>query len=406
MGMTAGRAGRLDGRHVETIAVHAGERAEPGDFTATVAPIHAASSFSYRSAADQEAVFNDERPGFVYTRYGNPTVAALEATIADLEGGEAAVATGSGMAAMHLAILGEVQAGDRILASKDLYGSTFALLTNVFGVLGIRTTFVDTTDLAAVESAMAEVRPRLLVVETISNPLMRVADIPALATIVKGHRARLLVDSTFASPVMVNPLRHGAHVVVHSTTKYLSGHGDTTGGVIVTDEVRGHELRELNKLVGSLMSPFTAWLTQRGVKTLPLRFAQQARSTVTVARWLAAHPSVAQVNFPGLLDLGGAARQFNGDLRGAILSFDIRGGGAAEVHRFMDALTVCVPATTLGDVYSLVLYPAMSSHRAYTAEQRATLGIGEGLVRLSVGIEHPDDLIAHLEKALAAATAV
>ncbi len=391
---------RLRGRHVETVAVHAGERPEPPEFTPTVAPIYATSSFSYPSAADQEAVFNEERPGFVYTRYGNPTVAALEATIADLEGGDAAVATGSGMAAIHLALLGELRAGDRILASKDLYGSTFALLTNVFSILGIPTTFVDTTDLAAVDAALAEVRPRVVVVETISNPLMRLADIPALAALAQRHHARLLVDSTFASPVLVNPLRHGAHVVVHSTTKYLSGHGDTTGGVIVTDELRAHELRELNKLVGSLMSPFTAWLTQRGLKTMPLRFAQQARSAAKIAHWLTEHPVVSNVNFPGLADPGSAAAQFNGDLRGAILSFDIREAGASEVHRFMDALSICVPATTLGDVYSLVLYPAMSSHRAYTAEQREALGIGAGLVRLSVGIEHPDDLIADLDHAL------
>ena len=396
---------RTNGRHIETVAVHAGERSGRTDFTPTVAPIHATSSFSYPLAAEAEAVFADERDGFVYTRYGNPTVAALESTIADLEGGEAAVATGSGMAALHLALLGEVRAGDRILASRDLYGATFALLTNVFGVLGIRTTFVDTADLDAVTAALDDVRPRVLVVETISNPLMRVADIPALAELARPHRARLLVDSTFASPALVNPLRHGADVVVHSTTKYLSGHGDTTGGVIVTDDQRAFELRELNKLVGSLMDPFTAWLTQRGLKTLSLRFSQQARSAATIACWLADQPAVERVYFPGLADLSGAARQFNGDLRGAILSFDIRGAGAAQVHRFMDALTVCVPATTLGDVYSLVLYPAMSSHRAYTSEQRAELGIGDGLVRLSVGIEHPDDLIADLDRALSAALA-
>lgn len=396
---------RAANRRIETVAVHAGGRVPVPDYTATVAPIMASSSFSYASAAGQEAVFADERPGFVYTRYGNPTVDALERTIADLEGGEVAVATGSGMAAIHLALLGEVRAGDRIVASVDLYGATFALLTGVFGALGIATTFVDTCDLAATEAALAEVRPRVLLVETISNPLMRVADLAVLGALCRQYRTRLLVDSTFASPVMVNPLRHGAHVVMHSTTKYLSGHGDTTGGVIVTDAARGWELRELNKLIGSLMDPFTAWLTQRGVKTLSLRYRQQAATAARVAAWLADHPAIERVHYAGHQGLGGATAQFAGDLRGAILSFEIRGAGEPEVHRFLDALTLCASATTLGDVYSLVLYPAMSSHRNFTRDERLARGIGDGLVRLSVGIEHPDDLIADLDGALRAVTA-
>ncbi|HEV2528270.1 MAG TPA: PLP-dependent aspartate aminotransferase family protein [Thermomicrobiales bacterium] len=401
----SGNADANEPKRIETIAVHAGERTAPPDYVPTVAPIYATSAFAQPSAADAEAVFADERPGFVYTRYGNPTVAALESLVAELEGGEAAVATGSGMAAIHLALLGEVRAGDRIVASRDLYGATFQLLETVFGAFGVRTVYVDTCDLAATERALAEHTPRVLLVETISNPLMRVADIPGLAGLARQYRARLLVDSTFASPVLVNPLRHGAHVVIHSTTKYLSGHGDTTGGIVVSDAMRVWELRELNKLVGSLMDPFSAWLTNRGTKTLSLRLRQQCHNAARVAEWLAGHPAIERVNYPGLADLGAAARQFEGEERGTMLSFDIRGAGEREVHRFMDALSVVVPATTLGDVWSLVLYPAMSSHRAFTAEQRHTLGIGDGLVRLSLGIEHADDLIADLDRALAAATA-
>ncbi|HEX5497846.1 MAG TPA: PLP-dependent aspartate aminotransferase family protein, partial [Thermomicrobiales bacterium] len=345
-------------------AVHAGERPPRPDFTPTVTPIYPAASFSYDEAAIVDAVFGNEREGYVYTRYGNPTTHALEEAVASLEGTDAAVAYASGMAAVHAAILNEVQAESRIVASQDLYGATTALLRNVFATLGVKTTFVDILDLEQVRTAIDETKPRLVVLETISNPLLRVADVPAIVNLAHGRRARVLVDNTFASPVLVNPARFGADIVLHSSTKYLGGHGDATGGVVATTRERAAELAELNKLTGGILGPFESWLTLRGIKTLPLRVRRQSDNAAIVARWLAAQPGIVRVNYPGLADLGPAAAMFNDEARGGMLSFEIAGAERHDAFDFMQALRLCVPATTLGDVYSLVLQPAMSSHRA------------------------------------------
>ncbi len=395
-----GRTDRSPARGFASRAVHAGERAPKPDFTPTVTPIYPTSSFFYDETETLDAVFGNEREGYVYTRYGNPTTRALETAIASLEGTEDAVAYASGMAAIHAAILHEVQAGSRVVAARDVYGATYAVLTNLFAQLGVQTTFVDILDLDALTTTIREVKPSLVAFETISNPLLRVPDIAAIAALAHAEGARLMVDNTFASPYLVNPIRHGADVVVHSTTKYLGGHGDVTGGVIATTRERATALREQAKLTGPTLGPFEAWLTLRGVKTLPLRVRRQSESAAQVAAWLADHPAIAQVNYPGRVDLGAAANVFNSDLRGGMVSFEVVGAGQSEIFRFFQALRLCVPATTLGDVYTLVLHPAMSSHRALTPEQRAEVGIGEGLVRLSVGIEDVEDITADLDQAL------
>lgn len=391
-------------RGFATRAVHAGERPPRPDFTPTVMPIYPATAYIYDETSIQDAVFGNERPGYVYSRYGNPTNQALEEAIADLEGTEAAIAYGSGMAAVHAAILSQVQAGNRIVAARDCYGATSAVLSNVFATLGVRSTMVDIQDLDRLEAVVAEQKPRLITCETISNPLVRVTDIAGVVEIAKRHKARMMVDNTFATPLLVNPAALGADLVVHSTTKYIGGHGDVTGGVIAASADMVLELNELNKLTGGILGPFESWLTLRGLKTLPLRFRRQCDSATEIASWLAAHPAVARVNFPGLADLGPAAAQFNGPERGAMLSFELKDSGKEEVFRFMEALQICLPATTLGDVYSLVLYPPISSHRALTPEQRAEIGIHDNLIRLSVGIEDVEDIIADLDHGLAAAT--
>jgi cystathionine beta-lyase/cystathionine gamma-synthase len=388
-----------------TRAVHAGERAPRPDYIPTTSPIYLSSSFSYESLGDLDAIFGNEREGYVYTRYGNPTTEALEQAVAALEGTDQAVAFASGMAAVHAAILNEVQAGQRNVAARDVYGATYAVLTNLFATLGVKTTFVDILDLDTLAKTVEEVKPRIVLFETISNPLMRVADIASIVEIAHEHKARVVCDNTFASPFLVNPARFGVDSVVHSSTKYLGGHGDVTGGIVATTWDRAAELRELNKLTGAILGPFESWLTLRGIKTLSLRVPKQSENAATIAAWLVDHPHVSKVHYPGLMDLGRADAQFNSALRGGMISFEITDATQAEVFRFMEALKLCVPATTLGDVYSLVLSPASSSHRALTPEQRAEIGISDGLVRLSVGIEDVEDIVRDLDQALHATCA-
>jgi len=394
----------MSNQSFSTRAVHAGERAPRPDYTPVVTPIHPSVGFVYDSM-DLDAIFATTREGYVYPRYGSPTVAAFEAAIADLEGGEAAHAFASGMAAIHVALLAAgVRAGTSVVAAMDLYGATFTLLQRLLTELGAAVRFVDVTDLAAVEASLAETRPVALAAEIISNPLLKVADVPALAGLAHRYGATVLIDNTFASPYLCNPLAQGADYCIHSATKYIGGHGDVMAGVVITSAENRRKLYELNKLVGSVLGPFEAWLAMRGVKTLPLRVRQQCANAARVAEWLAGHPKIARVNYPGLPvhpqhDL--ARRLFGERGFGGMLSFEIAGADRAGAFRFMEALDLCLPATTLGDIYTLVLHPVTSSHRSLSVEERAKIGIGEGLVRLSAGIEDAGDIIADLEQALA-----
>jgi len=394
----------LEGKSIYTQAVHAGERGPRPDFTPVSTPIYPSVGYLYDDMQDLDAVFAGTRPGFVYPRYGSPTVGALEQAVATLEGAEDAVAFASGMAAVHATLLGaSVRAGSAVVAAADLYGATYALLERLFTSLDVRVRFVDITALAQVAQAVAGERPAAVLCETISNPLIKVADVPALARITHDAGAALIVDNTFASPYLLRPLEHGADYVVHSATKYLGGHGDVMSGVVACSEQRGHDLRERQKLLGANLGPQEAWLTLRGLKTLGLRMRQHCANAQTLAEWLVGHPAVAHVNYPGLPEHpqhGVASRLFDGRGFGGMISFDIRGAGQAEVFRFMEALELVLPATTMGDVYSLTLYPAHSSHRLLSPEMRAALGIGDGLVRLSVGIEDAQDIIADLAQAL------
>jgi cystathionine beta-lyase/cystathionine gamma-synthase len=395
-----------------TQAVHAGERGPRPDFTPVVTPIYNSVGYLYESMEQLDAVFAAEREGYVYPRYGTPTNAALERAVATLEGGEAALSFASGMAAIHAALLTtgleagqalRLGSGQAVVAAHDVYGASYALLTNFFTSLGMRVRFVDIADLTSVEQAIVEEKPQTVFCETISNPLLKVADVPAIAELAHVHGAEVIVDSTFATPYLARPLALGADYVVHSSTKYLGGHGDVLGGVVVTSAERRKHLWELIKITGGNMSPNQAWLTMRGLKTLPLRMAQHCRNAAAVADWLAEHPKIAKVNYPGLPSHpqhSVATRLFREGCYGGMISFEIAGANRAQVFRFMEALKLILPATTLGDVYSLALYPAHSSHRALSPEERAAIGIGEGLVRLSVGIEDIEDIIADLDQAL------
>jgi cystathionine gamma-synthase/methionine-gamma-lyase len=309
------------------------------------------------------------------------------------------------MAAIHAALLAAgAKAGTSVVAALDLYGATYTLLRNLLDSLGVQVHMVDVSNIGEVETALRETHAVLLLVETISNPLLKVADVPALAVLAHRYGAALLVDNTFASPYLFNPLKHGADYVIHSATKYLGGHGDVLAGAVATSTENKSMLFEMNKLIGSVLGPFEAWLALRGLKTLPLRMRQQCQNAEQVAIWLRSHPRVAKVNFPGLdehpqHDL--AEGLFEGRGFGGVLSFEIKDADKAVVYRFMESLTVCLPATTLGDIYSLILHPATSSHRGLTPEERARIGIPDGLVRLSTGIESPEDILADLEAAFA-----
>jgi cystathionine beta-lyase/cystathionine gamma-synthase len=387
-----------------TRAVHAGERAAPADYTPVVAPIHPTVGFVYERMEDLDAIFDTTREGYVYPRYGSPTVTAFETAVADLEGGAAAHAFSSGMAAIHAALLAAgVHAGTAVLAAPDLYGATFTLLNRLLTQLGAAVRFVDVENLPATEAALAETRPVALLVETLSNPLVKVADLPALAELAHRHGAQFIVDNTFASPYLCTPLSHGADFVIHSATKYIAGHGDVMAGIVVTSTENRSKLYELNKLVGGVLGPFEAWLAMRGLKTMPLRVRQQSLNARKIALWLAQQPQIARVHYPGLRTHPGhtVARRLFGDRGyGGVLSFEIAGADRRAAFRFMEALELCLPATTLGDIYTLLLHPATSSHRSLSPEEREQTGITEGLVRLSVGIEAATDIITDLAHAL------
>lgn len=387
---------------VASIAVHAGEGSYPSDAVATSTPVFLTSSFHYPSTDELEQVLGNETPGFVYTRYGNPTTRAFETAVARLEGTDDAIAVSSGMAAIHAALALTVRAGDTVVASRDIYGASYSMLRDHFHKLGVDAVFVDITDLDALAQAAERHRPAAILAETISNPLLRVADIPAIGEIARRVGARVIIDNTFATPLLSNPVALGADMSIHSSTKYIAGHGDVTGGVIAASADTVAALREQAKMLGSTPSPMDAWLSLRGVKTLPLRFERQCRSAAEIAERLSVDSRIARVVYP---DAGNPGGQFRSDLRGAMVAFEVAGAGQAEVFRLMSALELVVPATTLGDVYSLVLYPAMASHRALSPEERAAVGISDSLLRLSVGIEAPEDILGDLSRALDAATA-
>jgi len=392
----------------DTVAVHAGDRLPLAEAIPTATPIYATSTFLSENAAALDAIFGGTRKGYVYARYANPTVAALEEAINRLEGGVATVAFGSGMAALHAALqLVEPAPGDVVLAARDLYGATHTLLHTLFAPLGVTPRFADCNDTEAFAAALREdPRPRAVVIEPISNPLIRVLDVEAIVRQAHEAGALVIVDNTFASPYLFRPLDYGADIVVHSTTKYFGGHGDAFGGsVTLRDPAHEAPLHNLAKLLGAILSPFEAHLIHRGTKTLALRMERHCANAQTVAEWLSGHPRVAAVHYPGLPAHAGhavARRLFRPGAFGGMLAFEITGADQAAVYRFLDHLRLLIAATTLGDVYSEVSYPVMSSHRDWSPALRRRAGITEGLLRLSVGIEDPADIIADLEQALAA----
>ncbi|MDE3102155.1 MAG: PLP-dependent transferase [Chloroflexota bacterium] len=386
-----------------TRVVRAARSLPPGAGAPVVPPLVQSVAFAHGSAAEQDAVFANERPGYVYGRYGSPTTAALEAALADLDAADGAVCFATGMAAIHAYLTGcAVARGGRVVAQEDPYGATRAMLERLAREQGADVVFVDPTDMSAVVRALEERPTRVLYVESISNPLLRVTDIAALASLAHERGARLAVDATFASPVLTRPRELGADVVIHSLTKYVNGHGDAMGGSVAGPADVVAEMRDRAIVDGGYLPPHEAWLILRGLRTLELRVRRQCETALAVARHLASHPKIGRVHHPGLPSHPQhelARRQF-GDAYGGVVSFALKRDTSDAAFRFLDTLELIASATTLGDLYSEILYPAMSSHRRMDPAERARLGISDGFLRLSCGIEDPADLIADVDAAL------
>lgn len=391
-------------KSILTKAVHAGERRLKPDFHPVSTPIYQTVGYIYEKMEDLDTIFANRREGFVYTRYANPTNAALEEALTSLEEGQGALTFASGMAAVYASLLAAgVKTGTDVVAAYDIYGATYAICSRLLPDMGVRVKFVDISNLAELSKVLTETKPVAIILETISNPLMKVADVPAISKIAQRTGTKLIVDNTFATPVLFRPLTNGADFCVHSTTKYIGGHGDVLGGAVVTTKENRAVLHEMLKMTGGNLGPTEAWLTLRGLKTLPLRMRQHCQNAWEVAKWLEKHPRVEKVYYPGLSSHPQhelAEKIFSPGMYGGMVSFEIKDVQKADIFLFMQKLKLILPATTLGDVYSLVLYPPMSSHRALSSEEREKVGISDRLVRLSVGIEEVNEIIEDLNEAL------
>ncbi len=382
----------------DTLAVRAGhERTNEGEQGEA---IFTTSSYVYSSAAQAAARFSGDEPGNIYSRFTNPTVRTFEKRLAALEGGERCVATASGMGAILTTCLGLLKAGDHIVSSRAIFGSTVVLFNNILTRFGVETSYVPLTELSAWEAA---IRPetKFLFLETPSNPLTEIADIQALADLAHAHNCQLVVDNCFCTPALQKPLTLGADIIIHSATKYLDGQGRCIGGAIVgTEECVGGDIAGVVRTGGTCMSPFNAWVFLKGLETLRIRMDAHSRNAQILAEWLAQQSAVARVNYPGLSSHPQhelAARQQN-DF-GGVLSFEVKGGQKAA-WRVIDNTRLISITANLGDTKSTITHPATTTHGRVDAERRAEAGIGDGLVRVAVGLEEITDIQADLERGL------
>jgi cystathionine beta-lyase/cystathionine gamma-synthase len=376
---------------ISTLAIHGG-RAPDAHAEAVVFPIFQTATFGKQEVGIAK--------GHSYSRVSNPTVDALEQAIGALEGTPQAVCFRTGMAAITTLFLGTLRAGDHAVISDVIYGGTIRLFDEVLNGLGVTHSCVDTSDRDAVEQAVTP-QTRIILIESPGNPTMKLTDVAAIATIARRHNLLLAVDNTFLTPVLLRPIELGADISVLSTTKYVDGHNSTVGGSLAChDEKLLERFRLIRKTIGAIQAPLDAWLTLRGLKTLPVRMRVHSESATTIAAWLEAHPAVARVHYPGLDSFPQKAlaeRQQRGF--GGMLSFELK-SAPAEAFRVMNALKLWIRAESLGGVESLVTHPATATHADIPAETRQRLGITDGLIRLSVGLEAAEDLIADLRQAL------
>ncbi len=390
---------------IQTQVVHAGDRKRLPDVPIpSTTPIHLSSTFFYESAATLDRVLGHEEEGFCYARYASPTNIALEELTTQLENGAGSLATASGMAAVQIAFQAALL--DRphsVVASHSIYGATVGFLDQVLAPTGVDITYADICDLPKLERVIEKQKPGCVFIESISNPLLRVGNMERIAELARQAGAALIVDNTFGSPVLLRPLEFGANMVVHSLTKYLAGHGDVLGGVVVSDAFHHEQIRKISRLVGPVLGPFESYLTMRGIKTLALRYERQCQNAKALAEWLQSHPCVDKVYYcadPAHPDAEQIRRYFEPGLFGAIFSFELKGASKEDVIRLMDRLRMIVPGTSLGDVHTLLLYPWMASHRNVAPKMRERMGIRENLIRIAAGIESFDDIQADLDQAL------
>jgi methionine-gamma-lyase len=384
-----------------TRAIHFGYR--PQDHQgALVPPLYQSATYAFPSVEDGAARFAGEAEGFIYSRIGNPTLDLLERRVAALERGEAGIAFASGMGAITSVCWSLLRPGDQLITDKTLYGCTHAYFQHALQAFGIRVTVIDMSDPAALAAAFSP-QTRLVYCESPANPNMRLADIAALAKITRAHGALLVVDNTYATPYLQNPLALGADIVVHSATKYLGGHGDLMAGVAVMSAELATTVRMsgLKDMTGAVLSAQDAQLVLRGLKTLVLRMERHCDNAEAIANYLSTHPAVAKVRYPGLASFAQHALAIRQMRRfGGMIAFELHGGFEAG-RRFMNALNLITRAVSLGDAETLAQHPASMTHATYTPEERAAAEIGEGLVRISAGLEDVADILADIEQALA-----
>jgi methionine-gamma-lyase len=382
-----------------TRAIHLASRVQEGlPGTPMNVPIVQTANFSFESAEVYADVINERAEGYSYTRLGNPTVAAFEKAMAGLEGGEVAVAFASGMAAISAAIVGHVSAG-HIVSSAAIYGGTKSLLSKYLPGWGVDVSYVDTNDLDAVRAAICP-ETRLVYTETIGNPTLRVPDMAALSELAHEAGALFTIDNTFATPYLCRPIELGADISIHSATKYISGHADTIAGAVIGSTDCMAPVGKALHVIGGALAPLNAFLLCRGLKTLHLRVDRACETAQRIAEMLEAHPKVARTHYPGLPshpDHGLAQKQL--EAPGGMVAFEVAGGLEAAA-KFQDSLEVVALAASLGECHTLVTHPASTTHRQFSTEERAKSGITDGFVRLSAGLEDPDDLLADIQQAL------
>jgi len=383
----------------ETLVARGG-RDVPSASRPLTAPIYQTNVYVFDDMDTVESVWEHKKPGFVYGRYGTANHTMLEDLVAALEGAEAAVACASGMGATTALLFGLFERGDHVVAARDLYGTTAAFLLDEGRRLGIATDFVDATDAAGILAALRD-DTRAVFVEAISNPLLRLVDLPAIAGELSRRHIELIVDASMASPAVLRPIEHGASIVMHSLTKFISGHGDVTGGLVLGRADAMARVRDAMIRAGTNLGPFDAWLATRGARTLAVRLERQSATALALAVFLERHPAVARVYHPGLPSHAqhALARRLMPRIQGAMLSLDLR-GGALAVEGLMTRARLLEFAPSFGDVATTWTYPTRTSHRRVSAEEQAAMGIGPGLVRVSVGLEDVNDLIADFDQAL------